>query len=150
MNSPNNYFPDTDNTESVVDELRVLGVDSIATGRKNANSQQNLLEWSIKNKQQQPKSPAPIHTIPELKLPYQEEFPMAGTPTHRQKVKETFTPTKNKMKEYYSLVKPFGVDEETSNDLQRSSTNFVGAKSLSEVLKSKPNTPKSLAEYLEK
>lgn len=138
-----------DHAESVVDELRVLGVDAISTGRKNANSQQNLLEWTIKNKQQLPKSPAPTQTIAEVKLPYQEEFQMAGTPTHKQKVKDSFTPTKNKMKEYYSLVKPFGVDEDKSADTPKSS-NFVGAKSLSEVLKSKPNTPKSLADYLEK
>lgn len=134
--------------EAVVDELRILGVDAISTGKKN-QSTQSLLQW-VSDKPSKSPRPAIAQKVQEIPLPFQEEFSPAGRPTHANREKDGFTPSKNKIVEYYSLTKPYGVDEESPKTPQlKSSFSSPTVKSLSDIMKS-GNKQRSLSEYLNK
>jgi hypothetical protein len=131
-----------------MDELKILGVDSISSGKKNV-SHQSLLDWKLEKQASSLSKPADPQSVTTAILPYQEEFSLAGSPSHKAKEgKNVFSPSKNKIEEYHSLVKPYGVDEEPipANYTQSGS----GSKPLSEVLKTRGKASKSLLNYIEK
>jgi hypothetical protein len=136
--------------QSRTSEMREFGVDSISVGRKNFASHPSLLQWSENKPSKSLQSPQKMSD--QVPLPFQDEFAMAGTPTHyhsREGEKQPTVVSKNKQQEYFSLQKPYGVDPERQQSF--SPQNTGNAKSLAEVLKSKGsnNNPKSLASLLQ-
>jgi hypothetical protein len=120
-------------------------MDNIATGKKNQSSK-TLLAWQIEKVSG--KSPAKTMEFDAVKLPFQEEFVIAGAPTHREKAATAFaTPTKAKLQEYYA-AKPYGVDEEPENVFKKANSSASAVRSLADVVKAKSPAPKSLADYM--
>lgn len=126
--------------------MKALGVECVSSGRKNF-SQKSLFEWAVdKPKPTKANSPSPQ----AQQLPYQEEFLLAGRPTMSPQKTVTTTPSKSKIQEYYSIVKPYGVDVESEKMRDvLSSDKSPKVRSLSEIVKTS-STQKSLAEFLNK
>jgi hypothetical protein len=146
------YFDLTAPEQSRTNEMRELGVDSISVGRKNFTSHPSLLQWSENKPSKSLQSPQKM--TDHVSLPFQDEYEMAGAPTHYHsregEKQQRSVVSKNKQQEYFSLQKPYGVDEERAGQFSRQE-HTGNAKSLAEILKSKSdsNNPKSLASLLQ-